>query len=78
MNEDIIKEKIRFETERFKLFFSSMAILIGGSLSLLSKPQLEMRELLVLLLGVVSLFTVAILAVKTDKNIESLFKKFRR
>jgi hypothetical protein len=76
MNKDIIKKKIRFETERLKLFFSSMIILAGGNISILSRSTLGMWDVFILSLGMIALAVVTFLTVKANNDIDSLFRKF--
>ncbi len=75
MDRDIIKEKIRVELEKFKVFFSASALLIGGGLGLILKVQLDIREQVILYIGVFILVILALLAILAHNQIDRLFRK---
>lgn len=62
MDRDIIKEKLKVEIERFKIYFSAMVILTSTAVSLLLKVTLDLREISLFVVNMIVLLITMFLA----------------
>jgi len=80
MSFDYLKEHIKFETEKFRLYFILFLTDISGSVALFSKGNMNtnLLNLLLFIIGIIIAFSLLMIMLNSDNEINKLINDLKQ